>query len=254
MFVEGQHEDEAEAAANAANPLAFVTKIDGQPNFTWKDQEGRQVNVISRFTIATPSVGMPFIKSKDPSKVYTVYRLEAPIISQTFPANPEFDATGLSDLILLDVVMFKQKWGWLGIGPAISIPVMKPEPISSRKWGAGFALAALITKKQALQWGALAQQFYTFAGDGEIANHSYMLFQPILNVILKGGKFVQFSPVMNFNWTDQAYNIPIAVSVGKAFSRNLSALIGPEYVVSGPHEGDFTFRFQLTGMFPPSKD
>jgi hypothetical protein len=63
--------------------------------------------------------------------------------------------------------------------------------------------------------------------------------------MLDRGKYVQVSPIMNFNWTDQTYNIPIAINVGKAFSKNMSALIGPEYFISGPNENDFTFRFQL---------
>lgn len=243
-------DDVNEAAANAANPLADIAKIQGEPNFTWKDDDGRQVNVVSRFTIPTASAGLPFIRSKGPSKVYTIYRLEAPIISQTFPDEPERDATGLSDLILLDIIMVRQTWGLLGVGPVISIPVMKPEPVSIRKWGAGFALAALNTKTKGLQWGALAQQFFTFAGDSERPNQSFMLLQPILNVILGGGKFVQFSPVMKVNWTDETYDVPIGINFGKAFSRQLGALIGPEYVVSGPNKGDVTFQFQLNAMFP----
>ncbi|MBK6282142.1 MAG: hypothetical protein IPF54_05265 [Draconibacterium sp.] len=39
----------------------------------------------------------------------------------------------------------------------------------------------------------------------------------------------------------------------KLLPKNLSAFVAPEYVVSGPNQGDFTFRFQLNAMFPPSK-
>lgn len=240
-----------EAAANAANPLVFITKIQGQPNFTWKENEGRQVNLTSRIILPTASVGLPFIKSKDPSKVYTIYRLEVPIISQTFPENQELDATGMSDVSLLDVIIIKQRWGMFGTGPALIIPVMKPAPISIRKWAAGIAMVALNTNTKGIQWGALAQQFFTFAGDSERSNESIMLFQPIFNVMLGGGKYLQVSPIMNFNWTEETYDIPIAINVGKAFSKNMSALIGPEYVISGPNEKDFTFRFQLNAMIPP---
>jgi hypothetical protein len=185
--------------------------------------------------------------------VYTLYRLEVPIIGQTFPENSKQNATGLGDLVLLDVVAFKQSWGLLGAGPGLIIPVMKPEPISSRKWSAGATVVALNTKTKGLQWGALAQQFFSFGGDAERPSQSFMLFQPIFNKVLAGGKFIQFNPIMNFNWTNSTFNIPVSVAFGKAFAKNLSASIAPEYVVSGPNQNDFTIRFNFNMMFPPGK-
>lgn len=242
--------EEPSAAANATNPLAFVTKLQVQPNFTWKDNEARVMYVTSRIIQPTASVGLPFIKSKDPSKVYTIYRLEVPLVSQTFPQNQELSGTGFGDLTLLDAVVFKQKWGLLGAGPGLIIPTMNPPQISSRKWAAGVAGIVLNTQTKGLQWGVLAEQFFAFAGDANRKNKNFMLFQPILNKIFSGGQFIQFSPIFNFNWTDNTYNIPLSVNAGKAFAKNLSVLVGPEYVVAGPNKGDFTIRFQLNAMFP----
>ncbi len=47
LIVSAQEEKNelSEAASNATNPLAFVTKLQLQPNFTWKDNDGRQVNL-----------------------------------------------------------------------------------------------------------------------------------------------------------------------------------------------------------------
>jgi hypothetical protein len=241
-----------EAASNATNPMAFVTKLQFQPNFTWKDADARQFNLTTRIIQPTGSVGLPFIKSKDPSKVYTLYRIELPIIGQTYPENPSLDATGLSDIIILDLIAFKQKWGLLGVGPGIIIPTMYPKSISSGKWSAGFTSVALNTKTKGLQFGALVQQFYSIAGSSDRPSKNFMLFQPIFNKVLSHGYFTGISPILTFDWESSAYNIPISVSLGKAFAKNLSAYIAPEYVVSGPNQGDFTFRFQLNAMFPPS--
>lgn len=243
----------SDAASDATNPLAFVTKLQLQPNFTWKDNDGRQVNLTTRIIQPTASIGLPFIKSNNPSKIYTIYRLEVPIIGQTFEQNPSADATGLADLVVLDAIVFKQKWGLLGAGPGLIIPTMNPEQISSRKWSAGVAFVLLNTQTKGLQWGVLAQQFFNFAGDSQRQNKSFMIFQPIVNKILGGGKFVQLGSILNFNWTDETYNIPIAVNFGKAFSKSLSVLAGPEYVVSGPNKGDFTVRFQINAMFASAK-
>ena len=246
-------QDDNEAAANAVNPVAFITKLQVQPNFTWKDEKARQLNLTSRIIQPTTSVLMPFIKSKNPDKVYTIYRLEVPLIGQTFPQTPALDATGLSDLILLDAVVFRQQCGMIGGGPALIIPTMNPAPISSRKWSAGFDALVVNTKTKGLIFGVLIQQFFNIGGDGARPNQSFMLINPIFNKLLGGGKFVQVGPIWTWNQTYGTFNLPLSVNVGKAFAKNLSVLAGPEYVVAGPNQGDFTFRFQLNAMFPPTK-
>jgi hypothetical protein len=246
-----QTPDNREAAANATNPLAFVTKLQMQPNFTWKDQDARVLNLTTRIIQPTRTVGLPFIRSKNPEKVYTLYRLEVPLIGQSFPAMQQKDATGLGDLIILDAIAFKKKFGLLGVGPALIIPVMKPEQISGRKWGAGVTGVYLNTATKGIQWGALAEQFFTFGGDADRPETQFMLFQPIFNKIMSKGKFLQFSPIMNFNWTNSTYNIPLSLAFGKAFAKNLSVSAGAEYVVSGPDQGDFTIRLNFNAMFVP---
>jgi hypothetical protein len=242
-----------DAASNATNPMAFVTKLQLQPNFVWKDQKARQLALTSRIIQPTGSIGLPFIKSKNPLKVYTLYRLEIPLIGQTFPAKPELNATGLSDLILLDLVAFKQKWGLIGVGPGIIIPTIKPEQLSGGKWCAGLTAVALNTKTKGLQYGVLIQQFFSFAGQRNKPARNFMLFQPILNKILNGGYFIGVSPILVFDWENDTYSIPLSVSIGKAFAQNLSAFVAPQYVVTGPGKGDVTLQFQLNAMFPSKR-
>ncbi len=242
-----------EAAANATNPLAFVTKLQLQPNFTYKGDQARQINLTTRIIQPTGSIGLPFIKSNEPGKIYTLYRLEIPIIGQTFPKTPQLDATGLSDLILLDVIAFKQKWGLLGVGPGLVIPTVNPPQISGGKWCAGITGVALNTKTKGTQFGVLAQQFFSFAGSNSSAARNFMLFQPIFNKVLGGGYFMGVSPIMLFDWQNNLYTIPLNISIGKAFAKNLSAFVAPQYVVSGPNNGDFTIQFQINAMFPPTK-
>ena len=241
-------QDNSEVAENAVNPVAFVTKVQFQPGFTWKDNDARVFNLTSRFFYPSASIGLPFIKSKNP-KVYTIYRIEAPIIGQSYQANKTLDAVGLGDIILLDAIVFKRTWGALGIGPAFIIPTMKPETISSRKLSTGLVFVVLNKKTKGLQWGALLQQFFNFAGDSNKPNQNFMLLQPILTKIFVGGTFVQFSPNFNLNWSKNTFNIPVSISLGKTFAKNLSMQAGPEYVVSGPNKGDFIIKFQINTMF-----
>jgi hypothetical protein len=242
-----------DAASNATNPLAFVTKLQIQPNFIWKEDKARQIILTTRIIQPTGSIGLPFIKSKDPSKIYTLYRLELPIIGQTYPEKSTLDATGLSDIILLDVIAFKQKWGLLGIGPGLIIPTINPVQISGGKWCAGISGIILNTKTKGLQFGILAQQFVSFAGESNKPSRNFMLFQPIFNKVLGGGYFIGVSPTMVFDWASGDYTVPLSVSLGKAFAKNLSAFIAPQYLVSGPSQGDIGIQFQINAMFPPGK-
>lgn len=248
-----QEEDHSSAAANAANPLAFVTKLQFQPNYTWTDNSGDQLSLISRIIQPTPSIGLPFIKSKDADKIYTIYRLEFPIVSQTFDTTSPANATGLSDLVFLDVVAFKQNWGLLGAGFGMILPTATPEILGSGKLSTGPVIVALYTKIPKLQLGALAQQYFSIAGSSSRADQNFMYFQPIVNKILSKGYFLQFSPIMKFDWENDEFNIPLSIAVGKAFAKNLSMNIGPEYVISGPGKGNFTLRLNVNAMFAPVK-
>ena len=242
-----------EAAANATNPLAFVTKLQFQPNYTWKDAGGELLSLVSRIIQPTATIGLPFIKSNDPDKVYTIYRLEFPVVSQTYAPESPANATGMGDMILLDAIAFKQAWGLLGVGPALMMPTGSPDVLTTGKWSAGLAVVGLYTKVKGWQLGALGQQFFSVAGDADRPDQNFLLLQPIINKIVGGGYFLQFSPIMKFDWENQQNSIPLSLSFGKAFAKNLSMTLAPQYVVSGPGQGDFTLQVNINTMFAATK-
>ncbi len=239
-----------DAAANSTNPLAFVTKLQFQPNYTFFDGSGDQLSLISRIIQPSETIGLPFISSDIPSEIYTIYRLEVPIISQTISNSVNApNATGISDLVLLDAIVFKQDWGLLGVGPAFILPTASPEILGSGKLSLGPVVVVLYTKIKGMQIGMLAQQFFSVAGPSDRSNVNFMYFQPIFNKIFSGGHFLQFSPIMKFDWEKSEYNIPLSITVGKAFAKNLSIGFGPEYVVYGPGQGNITLRLNVNTMF-----
>jgi len=238
-----------QAAADAVNPLAFITKLQFQPNYTFFDNGGEQLNLVSRIMQPSASIGLPFVKSKVPKKVYTIYRVEVPIIGQTISESNPLNATGIGDIVIVDAICFKQQWGIAGIGPALMIPTASADALGTGKWSAGPVAVVLYTKVPKMQIGLLAQQFTSFAGDNNRGDTNLMLFQPIVNKILTKGYFLQFNPIMQFDWENKKYNIPIALSIGRAFAKNLSVFIAPEYVVSGPAKGNFTLRLNINTMF-----
>ncbi len=245
-----EESDEQKAAANATNPLSFVTKLQIQPNYTFKDNGGDQMSIFNRIMQPSKTIGLPFIKSRN-SKIYSIYRLEMPIVSQTFPDNVG-DATGLSDFIIIDAITFKLKKGLFGIGPALIMPTATSEYLGAGKWSTG-AVVVYGTKAFGLSLGVLGQQFISFAGDTERADQNYLLLQPIITKIFKKGYFINYSPIMKFDWENNTYNIPVGLSIGKAFSKSLTMFIGTEYVVTGPGQGDFTVRLNINTMFSSAK-
>ena len=58
---------------------------------------------------------------------------------------------------------------------------------------------------------------------------------------------------MKFDWENSTYNIPVGLSIGKAFSKSLTMFIGTEYVVTGPGQGDFMVRLNINTMFASTK-
>ena len=180
-----EESDVKKAADNATNPLAFVTKFQIQPNYTYKNGGGNQLILVSRIMQPSKTIGLPFIKSKKPSKVYSIYRLEAPVASQTLPES-DLDATGVTDLILVDVIAFKTKFGIMGVGPALSLPTANSPNLGTGKWSAGLA-GTFITKVLGLRVGVLAQQFFSFAGDSEREDQNYLIFQPFATKNFKKG-------------------------------------------------------------------
>ncbi len=218
-----QDKEEENAASNATNPLAFVTKLQFQPNYGFLDGGCDQLSQVSRISQPTATIGLPFIKSNNPAKAYTIYRLEFQLISQTISdsASPG-NATGISDMALLDVIVFKQRWGLIGVGPALILPTGSPEVFISGKWSAGFAALGLYTKIKGLQLGALAKQFVSFAGDENGDDLNFMLLQPISNAIIGGGYFIQMSPILKLDWKRKEYTVPLGPTFGKAFAKNLS--------------------------------
>lgn len=250
LLSQEKKEEKNIAAANAVNPLANITKLQFQPVFTFIDGGGRQLSLFNRIVQPTNSIGLPFIKSKNPSRLYTLYRLEVPIISQTVTDKAsKFNATGLGDIILLDIITLKTKWGQAGLGPGILIPLANPETLGTGKWCAGPTGIIVYTKIPKLQLAALVQQFYSFDGDPDRVDQNFMYFQPQITKLFNKGYFLQTFPIMKFDWENDKYNIPVNLLFGKAFARDRSMYIGPQYVISGPNKNSWSIMFNINTMF-----
>jgi len=237
------------AAAKAVNPLAYVTKLQFQPVFTFIGTGGKQLALFSRIVQPSKSIGLPFIKSKSPHW-YTLYRLEAPLISQTVSDNAsKFNATGTGDFIVLDAITYRAKWGQVGVGPALLIPLASPQTLGTGKWCAGPTAIVVYTKIPKLQLAFLVQQFFSFSGDPQRPGQNFMYFQPQITKLFDKGLFLQTFPIMKLDWKNDKYNIPVNLLLGKAFAKDRSMYLGPQYVVSGALKDTWSIFFNINTMF-----
>ena len=144
----------------------------------------------------------------------------------------------------------------------MSAPV-SDAPISSGKWSAGPAIVGVYTKGP---WvvGALANNLWSFAGDGNRAAVNKMLIQPFINYNLPKGWYISFSPIITADWEneDNGWTIPVGAGVGRMFKLgkqpinvSLHAYYNAVQPEIGGEEliGDWTIRTQVQFLIPTAK-
>lgn len=247
-FPQKQNQNLNEAASNALNPVAQVFKLMLQPNYYLYNNGGNAITLMTRMVVPYNAIFIPGVKSKN-SKVFTLMRIEFPITSQTFGSEPERNATGLADMTLGDALAFKTSWGKWGVGFNLGFPTATSPELGSGKWTAGPTGVLFYNKPKHLMLGVVVNQYFSYAGSPSRPPANYMNIQPFIDVIFNGGYFIMINPILTLDWQNDAYTIPVALGFGKAFAKNLSCYIMPEYVVSGPTKNTLIIQFNLNGMF-----
>lgn len=247
-FAQDQLATITQAAANAVNPMAQVIKFQIQPNYSIFHGGGQQINLITRIITPYDGILLPFFKPEN-KKMFSMARLEIPILSQTYDTVSSLNATGLGDITLSEVLAVKTSWGKIGAGPALGFPTATSQVFGSGKWTAGLVGMIMYSKKHNFMAGLVLQQFFTYAGSPSRPPSNYMTAQPFIYVIFTKGYFIMINPICTFDWQSGNYTIPLAIGLGKAFAKNLSAYIMPEYIVSGLNKKSMVIQFNLNTMF-----
>ncbi|MEY3300282.1 MAG: hypothetical protein RLZZ597_3542, partial [Cyanobacteriota bacterium] len=127
--------------------------------------------------------------------------------------------------------------------------------LGSGKWSVGPAAVGLVTRGPIVA-GALVNNVWSIAGDGDRANVSLLTLQPFFNYNFAGGWYATTSPIINANWlaTGEKWTVPIGGGFGRVFPIgtqpvNLS-LQGYWNAVRPEGAAEWTLRGQLTFLFP----
>jgi hypothetical protein len=186
-----------------------------------------------------------------------INRLIMPVISQGERVRGQGSEFGLGDFNYQAFISPAQsgKVTW-GAGPSLVIPTGTNDRLTSDKWSLGPALVVLTMPGN---WvvGALAQNVWSFAGDGDNPEVNQFLLQYFINYNMKGGWYLTTAPIITANWksdSDNQWTVPFGGGVGRVFKigkQPVNVKLATYYNVEKPkHASDWNLNFQFTFLFP----
>lgn len=243
----GSYADEGSLARASQNPVASLISLPLQSNFFFQEDTGDLLYNLN----VQPVV--PFSLNEDWN---LITRTIIPFFAlENAPSG--FDSVGLGD-INTSLFFSPTRSGrviW-GAGPILSFPTATDDLFGSGKWSAGPAAVAL-TMHGPWVIGALANNVWSYAGDGDRRSVNAFLVQPFINYNLQDGWFLVSAPVITSDWkadSDERWTVPIGGGVGRVFpigrqpvNTSLQAYYNVERPSGGP---EWSLRFSLSLLFP----
>jgi hypothetical protein len=168
-----------------------------------------------------------------------------------------FDSVGLGD-ITTSLFFSPAKSGGViwGAGPILSFPTATDDLFGTGKWSAGPAAVAL-TMRGPWVFGVLANNVWSYAGDGDRRSVNALLVQPFVNYNLDAGWFLTSSPVITSNWkadSNERWTVPLGGGFGRVFpigrqpvNTSFQAFYNVERPTGGP---EWSVRFNFQFLFP----
>ena len=173
-----------------------------------------------------------------------ILRATLPVVT-TPDVAPNGRQTGLGDLNLFDLFLFKEGGVELGIGPQLTIPTASKDTMGSGKWQAGLAGVVMAPQKWGLLGGLLTWQ-QSFAGDSDRASTSTLQAQPFVIYNLPDAWYLRSSATSSFDLRNGNYFVPIGLGAGKiwkAGTTTYNLFAEPQWTVA--HDGDGVPKFQV---------
>jgi hypothetical protein len=165
--------------------------------------------------------------------------------------------TTFGDTILAQVLSPKgtEPWIW-GAGPTWIFPTAGTDVNGQGKWQLGPAVGGgYITDK--FMVAALAQQWWSFAGDSDRANTSQLNLLPLIYRFFGHGWSVGYSGSILADWkapSGEKWTVPLGVSLGKVVMLGrlpVQFQVGTQYMVERPTGGpEWNFQVQITPVIP----
>jgi hypothetical protein len=121
------------------------------------------------------------------------------------------------------------------------LPTATNPALDKQELELGPATGFMITAVPHLQIGALAQFFFSVAGDAP--DLAYVLLQPIVAYHLPRAFFFKSDGIMNFDFKHSPHStIPVNLHFGRGISRHVVLEAIAEYVTIGSGDGNWVVK------------
>lgn len=195
-----------QVAAELANPLAPVTTFVTQLRSEFDNGPDGATNYQLRLQ---PSFFKPLAGGSA-----LLVRSIVPLRRQNWPGGD----SGLGDINLLPYyVPDLRSRTFVGYGLALSLPTASEKTLGSGKWSAGPAVL-LARTGQPVTWGGLAQQLWSFAGQGSRDGVNVTTLQPFVTYLFGGGWSASLTSESSYNWygaAGQRWLVPLTLGAAK---------------------------------------
>lgn len=242
-------EEIKELAKKAQNPIANLISVPFQNNTNFGvGPVDRTQNVLNIQPVIPLSISKDWL---------VVTRTIVPVIYQPAPPQGGRGTFGLGDINpqFYFVPKTDSHITW-GVGPTFVFPTATDSVLGQGKWSIGPAAVIVVTTEH-LVFGAVANNVWSVAGDGNRANVSQLTFQPFINYNLDKGWYLVSSPILTANWEasggDQ-WTVPFGGGFGRVFAigkQRVNASLEAFWNLVKPNgAADWTLRAQFQLLFP----
>lgn len=223
---------EADAAAQANNPLANMTAFNMQNYY------------IGELTDTDENANQFWLRYAQPFSIgSSLWLLRASLPVNTFPVRRGGDhATGIGDLGVFAAYLFDtgNPAVSFGFGPQLTFPTASDDRLGSEQWSAGFANVLFDGRNPKFQYGYLLTWQGSFAGEDDRADVSLGAFQPFMFYQLGEGWYLRSAPIMTYNFENDHYSVPLGLGIGKVMKRNntiFNLFVEPQFSVADKGSG-----------------
>lgn len=229
-----EDEGQRQAREDSDNPIIVRNLLQTKPAYTIVRDGGWVYTQLNRILLPYEATLIPGIRV---DHSFSMVRFDIPI--QYHAGWASQDAT------LLALTGGESSFGALGFGPVFSLPTASRSAAGNGKWSSGPAGAITVRSIPGLRLSLLLEQFFSFAGTPGRPSVNELHAQPIIQKALPEAFYLFTDPIYLFRWEGGGTTLPVNLQLGRAFTRDLSASIGPEYIATGASQGNWTIRMAV---------
>jgi hypothetical protein len=239
-------EEAAELAKKLANPIASLISVPFQNNTFYGIGSLNGTQNVMNF--------QPVVPFKINENLNLITRYIVPIVTQYNITGENTSQSGLGDATIsafLAPSNTKNGVTW-GVGPAFLVPTATNTYLGTGKFGIG-PTAVVLKQANGFTYGALANQIWSIAGQGDRPAVSQLFVQPFFTYNWKSGAGIGVVGSITQNWETKtnATTITVPLSGITKFGKQIIQLaVGPQIPITGTPKPDFGWRAQLVLIFP----